>query len=177
MKQSFYKIKSNRSLLPLRGLAGILLWLLPLWLSAQTSTQNYIVTTAPYQSVSNPSTLTDANSNTTIQYFDGLGRPSQTVQRAITPTTADLVSGIKYDDFGRDYQHWLPGKVAGNSGAYVSDFGTPAVSTNGGDANPYATTEFESSPLNRITGQYGAGTAWYTATKKTGLDYKTNKIG
>jgi RHS repeat-associated protein len=146
----------------------------PLWLSAQSSTQNYVVTTVPYQVVSNPSSLSDANSNTTIQYFDGLGRPSQTVQRAITPTSADLVSGIEYDPFGRDYRHWLPGSVAGNSGAYVTNFGTPAVSTNGGDSKPYATTEYDGSPLNRVTGQYGAGVDWYNNTKKKTIDYTTN---
>src|ERR1035437_9311187 len=97
MKQSFYKIKSNRSLLTLRSFGGFLLWLLSFCLSAQTSTQNYIVGTVPYQATTDPATLIDANSNTTIQYFDGLGRTSQTVQRAITPTTADLVSGIEYD--------------------------------------------------------------------------------
>jgi len=153
----------------------ILLFLgVPLWLSAQSSTQNYIVGTVPYQAVTNPTTLTDANSNTNIQYFDGLGRPSQTVQRAITPTSADLVSGIKYDNFGRDYQHWLPGSVSGNSGAYVSDFATPAASTNG-DANPYATIEYDGSPLNRVTGQYGAGAAWYAIPgKKKIVNYTTN---
>ncbi len=173
MKQSFYKIKSNYSLLPLRGVGGFLIWLLPLCLSAQTSTQNYIVTTVPYQKVSDPTTLTDANSNSTIQYFDGLGRPSQTVQRAIAPAGADLVSGIRYDDLGRDYQHWLPGKVVGNNGAYVTDFGTPAVSSNG-DASPYATIEYDGSPLNRVTGQYGAGVDWYNNTKKKTIAYTTN---
>lgn len=172
MKQSFYKITSNRSLLPLRRLGALLLWLLPLWLSAQTSTQNYIVTTVPFQPVTDPTTLIDANSNTTIQYFDGLGRPSQMVQRAITPTSADLVSGIEYDPYGRDCRHWLPGAAAGNNGAYVSDFGAKATSTNGGDANPYVETILESSPLNRPLGQRQPGVDWYT--HPTGIDYQTN---
>jgi len=151
---------------------------IPLWPYAQSSTQNYIATTVPYQSVSDPSTLTDvnssSNSNSTIQYFDGLGRPMETVQKAITPAGSDLVSGIEYDGFGRDYHHWLPGSVSGNSGAYVSDFGTPTISTNGGDSKPYATTEYEPSPLNRITGQYGAGADWYSAVKKKAVDYTIN---
>lgn len=180
MKQSSYKI----NLLPLRGvggflfkgLGGLLLWMFPLWLSAQTSTQNYTVTTVPYQTVSDPTTLTDVNSNTTIQYFDGLGRLSQTVQpvqRASFPTGADMVSGIEYDSFGRDYRHWLPGTVSGNGGAYVTDFGTPAVTSNG-DASPYATTEYDGSPLNRVTGQYGAGADWYNNGKKKAVVYTTN---
>ena len=172
MKQSFYKIKSNCSLLPLRGLGGFLLWLLPLCLPAQINYQNYIVSTVSYQAVSDPMRLTDANSNTTIQYFDGLGRPTQTVQRAITFNAMDLVSGIEYDGFGRDYRHWLPGKVASNYGAYVSDFGTKATNTYGGDAKPYTETILESSPLSRPLGQHQPGADWYA--HPTGIDYKSN---
>jgi RHS repeat-associated protein len=150
-------------------------FLVSIELSAQSTNQNYIVNTAPTVEVSEPSSLTDDNSNTTIQYFDGLGRPSQTIQRAITPSKADLVNGIEYDDFGRDYRHWLPGSVSANAGAYVPDFGTPAVNTNGGDTKPYATTEYDGSPLNRVTGQYGAGAAWYAAPgKKKTISYTSN---
>mgnify|MGYP001063642429 FL=1 len=37
-----------------------------------------------------------------IQYFDGLGRPVQTVQRGVTPQAADLVTYQEYDPFGRE---------------------------------------------------------------------------
>src|ERR1035437_3520038 len=106
----------------------ILLFLgIPLWLSAQTSTQNYIVTTVPTVPVTNPTTLTDvnsgSNSNTTIQYFDGLGRPMETVQKAQSSkdesTWVDLVGLTEYDVVGRDYKHWLMAPVTGNTGAYV----------------------------------------------------------
>jgi len=152
----------------------ILLFLvMPLWLSAQTSTQNYIATTVPFQAVTDPTTLTDANSNTAIQYFDGLGRPSQTVQRAITPSGADLVTGIMYDSFGRVSLQWLPAVTAGNNGAYYPDFATQAASSNE-DAMPYSLTEYEPSPLNRVKGQYGAGADWYNAGKKKTVDYTIN---
>jgi len=159
----------------------ILLFLgMPFWLLAQTTGQNYIVTTVPIAPVSNPTTLTDANSssnsNSSIQYFDGLGRPVQTVQKAITPSVKDLVNFTEYDAVGREYKHWLPAPATGSTGASVNlnDFTGLANTQYTSSEKPYTTTEFESSPLNRVTGQYGAGTAWYTATKKTGLDYKTN---
>ncbi len=155
-----------RYLLLLAGMVTVML-------QAQTSPQNYIVTTVPYTEVGSPASLSDANSNTAIQYFDGLGRPVQTVQRAITPTGADLVSGIMYDSFGRDSLQWLPGAVTGNNGAYVANFGTPAVQTNG-DSQPYARTDYEPSPLNRVTGQYGPGADWYTAGKKKAIEYTAN---
>jgi hypothetical protein len=176
MRQSTNKIE----VLPLQGVGGflfkalgcLLLWALPFCLQAQINYQNYIVSTVSYQAVSDPMRLTDANSNTTIQYFDGLGRPTQTVQRAITFNAMDLVSGIEYDGFGREYRHWLPGKVASNYGAYVSDFGTKATNTYGGDAKPYTETILESSPLSRPLGQHQPGADWYA--HPTGIDYKSN---
>ncbi|MBB3187860.1 DUF6443 domain-containing protein [Microbacter margulisiae] len=140
----------------------------------QTSTQNYIVTTVPYQAVSATSSLSDANSNTTIQYFDGLGRLSETVQEAITPSGADLIAAVVYDNFGREAQRWLPGALSGNNGAYVSGYTSLAQTTNGGDANPYSRTDYEASPLNRVTGQYGPGTDWYNNGKKETIAYTTN---
>jgi len=185
MKQSSYKIKSIPSLLPLWGTGGfslhcvagllgaLLLWLFPLWLPAQTTGKNYIISTVPFQAVSDPTTLVDANSNTAIQYFDGLGRPIQTVQRGITPLGADLVTGIMYDSYGRDSLKWLPAVAGGNNGAYYPNFAAQAVSSNGDD-KPYSHTEYEPSPLNRVTGQYGAGADWYSAGKKQTIEYLAN---
>jgi len=145
-------------------------------ISAQSSTQNYIVTTVPTAPVTDPTSLTDANSNSTIQYLDGLGRPIETVQKAISGvTSSDLVSLTEYDAFGREYRHWLPVTNAG-SGAFV----TPATITGntttlyGRDAKPYATTNFERSPLGRVTGKYGAGASWYTGKKNDSILYQTN---
>jgi len=142
-------------------------------LEAQVNTQNYVSTTVPYQIVTSPSSLIDANSNTSIQYFDGLGRLVQTVQRKSTPTGDDLVSGIMYDNLGRDSLVWLPAKVVNNNGGYVSDYTNAAVLTNG-DTNPYSKPEYEPSPLNRVTGQYGPGADWYNNGKKKKVEYTTN---
>jgi len=163
-------------LLPLRALGGFLLCTLPLWLSAQTTGQNYIVTTVPYQTVSDPTTLTDANSNTSIQYFDGLGRPTETIQKAISGITgSDLVKLTEYDGVGREYRHWLPITSTGN-GAYVTPSTITANTTTlyGSDGKPYTTTNYEPSPLNRVTGQYGAGASWYAGKKNDSILYQTN---
>jgi RHS repeat-associated protein len=147
---------------------------LSLCMQAQTTTQNYIVTTSPFQAVSNPLSLTDANSNTIIQYIDGVGRLSQTVQKAITPLGADLVSAVEYDVFSRESKRWLPAKVSGNNGAYYSNYATQAVSSNGNDAKPYSTIEYEPSPMNRVSGQYGPGDSWYANSKKVATTYSVN---
>jgi RHS repeat-associated core domain len=138
------------------------------------SSQNYIYTITPTVASTDVGALTTNQSLQTVQYFDGLGRPSQTVQRGITRQGADLVSGIEYDDFGRQTRQWLPGAVTGNNGAFVSDFGTPARNSNAGESKPYTLTEYEPTPLNRITGQYGSGSDWQNNGKKKKLEYTTN---
>ena len=61
-------------------------------LFAQSSDQNYILSIMPTVESSNASTLTTDQSIQTIQYFDGLGRPTQTVRRGFSPGKSDLVS-------------------------------------------------------------------------------------
>jgi len=180
MKQSFYKTNLH----PLRelegfslrwtsGLLGALLWLFPMWLSAQTEGKNYILTTVPYQEVSSPLLLTDGNSNTSIQYFDGLGRLIQTVQRGISNNGADLVAGVEYDSYSREWKKYLPGMSDGNNGLFVDNYSTKSAASNN-DSRPYTTTEYEPSPLSRVTGQYGAGADWYSAGKKQTIEYLIN---
>lgn len=171
MKQSFYTIKSIHFSLLLRVLVCFFLLTNPVRLSAQSSGKNYIVSTTPYQKVSAPADLTDANSNTSIQYFDGLGRPTQTVQRAITNSGADLAIGVEYNDYGLEYIKYLPGAVQGNNGAYVTDISNKATATNA-DSRPYSTTLYEASPLNRVKTEIGPGIDWSSHPKT--IDYQTN---
>ncbi|MFR9260791.1 MAG: DUF6443 domain-containing protein [Bacteroides cellulosilyticus] len=51
-----------------------------------------------------------------IVYYDGLGRPVETVDKGVTPDSKDLVSLQEYDQFGRDSYSWLPAKSSGNGG-------------------------------------------------------------
>jgi len=133
---------------------------------AQTTTQNYVLTR----------TYQDANANRSldvIQYFDGLGRPIQTVQKAITPSGKDLANLTEYDAAGREYRHWLPITSTG-SGAYVAPATITGNTTSlyGGDSKPYAETILESSPLNRVLGQRQPGAAWNS--QPSGVTYGTN---
>jgi hypothetical protein len=143
---------------------------------AQSNDRNYILSITPFQGVTNTSSLTDANSNTTIQYFDGLGRPVQTVQKAITSGAKDLISLTEYDQFGRDAVKWLPVPANVNTGAYTtpSDFTSLWNTQYGSSERPYATTEYEPSPLNRVTAQDGPGADWYSSNKKKSITYTTN---
>ena len=143
---------------------------MPLILMAQSTNQNYILSKT-YQNSAGTSSLD------VIQYFDGLGRPVETVQKVITPSGADFVSLKGYDNLGRDSINWLPIVSPNSGGAYV----TPTSITGGSpktyydyDIKPYTKTEYENSPLSRIIGQYGAGNAWYANSKKVITGYQLN---
>ena len=156
------------------GIITTSLQAIPSFAGTQSSSGlNYISTTIPTVETTDASILTTDQSLQTNQYFDGLGRPSQTVQRGITTTGADLVSGIEYDAYGREIRRWLPGAVSGNNGAYVSDFASLSGSSNN-DFSPYTTTLYEPSPLNRVTGQYSPGADWYSNGKKKVIAYTLN---
>lgn len=125
-----------------------------LCMSQVSTSQNYISTrtyTSPDQS----------GCREQVVYFDGLGRPSQTVDCGITPDRKDLVSLQEYDDQGRKLRTWLPAKSAGN-GNYMplSSLQSGASSLAGGDVRPYLQTTYEASPLNRPVAQHGVGEAW-----------------
>jgi hypothetical protein len=45
---------------------------------------------------------------TSVQYFDGLGRPLQTVQAMASPSGRDVVQPFGYDSEGRDSVKYLP---------------------------------------------------------------------
>jgi RHS repeat-associated protein len=151
----------------------ISLLILPLCLLAQSPSQNYILTRT-YQTADGSISLDK------IQYFDGLGRPVETVQKNQSSKDGniwvDLVNRTEYDGFGREYKHWLPVPSSGNTGAYVApaDFTLLANSEYSNGEKPYTTTDFEATPLNRVTGKYGAGASWYTAKKNDSILYQTN---
>lgn len=147
--------------------------------------QNYIVTLTPigqtkaltYKkdgSITIDRTIEgDVNVLTQIQYFDGLGRPRQTVQRGITPAKSDLVTYQEYDAIGREGKFWLPAVIAGNNGAFTGlDIVKKTQSIYSSDNRAFNETEYEASPLSRVLKQYGPGDAWKNKPVTTG--YLTN---
>ncbi len=145
------------------------LLLLTICLSAaaqQTNSRNYIITQTYKQSGA------DANNvglvNTQVQYFDGLGRPQQTVAVGQSPAGTDIVQHVSYDAYGRQDMQYLPYTTAGN-GAYQPT--APAAAAGYYSSNslglqqispsdltrPYRQTFFEQSPLSRPVGSQEPG--------------------
>jgi RHS repeat-associated protein len=109
------------------------------------------------------------------QYFDGLGRPIQTVVKQgslITGGTAtDLVSAVLYDDLGREAYKYLPFAANGTGGNTsisngffkLNPFQQDSAFNKGQFTDEtfyYSKTVFEASPLSRVTEAYAPGDNW-----------------
>jgi len=125
----------------------------------------------------------------TVQYFDGLGRPLQTVAVGMSPNRKDIVTPIGYDALGREHRKYLPYEANAATGLYRPHDLTPAGYrsseqylfyqdiANVPDTSrwPYAETVFEASPLNRVLEQGAPGEAWQPNGGHTvGMAYGTN---
>jgi RHS repeat-associated protein len=136
-----------------------------------SANQNYVLTRTFKVAGINGNTI--ANSRTTceesqsIQYFDGLGRPLQTVGVQASPAGGDIVQPFAYDQLGREAVKYLPYVQGGNSGQYrpsaISEQGSFYASPPTGVAgtpNPYGISVFEAGPLNRVMEQGAPGAPW-----------------
>lgn len=98
------------------------------------------------------------------QYMDGLGRPLQTVIKQASPQLKDLVSPFLYDEYGREKYKYLPfvssttdGNFKMNPFAQQQSFMQSQYS---GEQVFYSISEYEASPLNRVTKTMSAGNSW-----------------
>ncbi|MEC5145781.1 DUF6443 domain-containing protein [Chitinophaga sp. 212800010-3] len=99
------------------------------------------------------------------QYFDGLGKPLQTVAKAMTYGGKDLVTPVIYDPFGRQQAQYLPYAASGTSdGTFKQDpFNAQKafyMSYLGSESIFYSQIAYEASPLNRVLKTYAPGNSW-----------------
>lgn len=105
----------------------------------------------------------------TINYFDGLGRPTQKVSRHAGPKGEDIVSAFLYDPYEREEKKLLSFAVAGNAGNFIgnpesaaSSYYSSLQSTSIKDANiskVFSNVTFEESPLSRVKESFAPGEA------------------
>ncbi len=157
--------------------------------SAPSTAMNYI-TASVFREPGITSAITDAqiagmgvcDVNQTIQYFDGLDRPIQTVLNKQSPVGNDVIQPVAYDPVGREVLKYLPytdgvsptgsyraTALLANSGQ--SGFYDPAGSTGTEQSNgiirtdaPYSQTIFEPSSLNRPIEIGAPGDVWQPAS-------------
>lgn len=153
----------------------------------QTS-QSYVRTWEPFMPSKDTTVLMQAartgqEVKQTTQYLDGLGRPLQTVSKAVSNTGKDLVKFMLYDRWGRDSISYLPyvqttGKTS--DGSYKPDPFTnlkTSVTSLGlypGDTVYYGKVVYESSPLARAQQAMEAGNSWAGSNRGALMQYLAN---
>jgi RHS repeat-associated protein len=117
-----------------------------------------------------------------IQYFDGLGRPSQVIQTRASALGNDIVQPVAYDAWDREVVKYLPFADQNGNGAFKSNVISTQntfYSNSGWDTAsvrtpaPYSQTIFEASPLNRVLEQGAPGTIWQPAGSRTNSGGRT----
>lgn len=153
---------------------------------APTSGKNYIVKRTPRDTASTLARLLGmpaAKQGATIEYYDGLGRPLQTVGVSSVPNSTgtafyDQIIPHVYDGMGREYRQYLPlPKVQISAGGYLE---TAAIeqATYYGSQPGYGETVFDGSPLSRVVEQSAPGTSWMLGNGHTvATEYGTNAEG
>lgn len=116
-----------------------------------------------------------------IQYFDGLGRPIQTVQVGTSPSGNDIIQPVVYDDFGRETIKPMPYFDNKKDGSFRSGITMQDLSkvntcylTLLNDTPAYTRIGYDNSPLNRVVSQTGPGKDWVTNSKSIQTNYLTN---
>lgn len=173
-------------------------FLIPILATSQTevvptSTQNYthkIVYKDAYTET-NVSQATNDKKIETIQYYDGLGRPIQSVAvkqggKDDLGKDTDIITHIEYDAYGRQAKDYLPIPTTVNNGKYktinvlndIQDYyHTEYIGewTSNTNANPYSERQFEASPLNRVLKQAAPGEDWKLGNgNEIEFDYQSN---
>lgn len=129
----------------------------------QTDSRNYVISRIFKQAGANVNDISKVS--TVVQYYDGLGRPIQSVMVGQSPQGKDIVQPRAYDKFGREPRQYLPYTAPGN-GAYQANALT-AVETwytantaglqTADLSRPYGESTFEPSELQRPTGLRAPG--------------------
>ena len=132
--------------------------------AAQTSSQNYVKSETMLDSLGQ-------RRQTIVQYYDGLGRPTQSVTNALGGNGTYMATLKELDALDRETLSWLPQAVP--SADYVSpnDFINSASASG---TYPYADNTYDA--LDRLVQSCGAGAEWHTAGKSANKVYSTNSL-
>ena len=145
--------------------------------------RNYITVTAYNKATTSGVVPSRGDKVVSIQYFDGLGRLMQTIERQASPAGSDMVVPVKYDGFGRETKKYLPYTAISADGSYKTDDYNDVLTFYSGsgyagnychDPFPFKETVFEPSPLNRVQKIYNEGLAWRSTDKAVRFVYRTN---
>lgn len=156
------------------------------YIATSFSNENYIYTRTFQSPMSSTAgILNNRDVVESINYFDGLGRPMQSIAIKASPSKQDIITHVGYDGFGRQDKDYLPylastgavasyrtGANASTNSYYISNY---ASDINIALPNPFSQKKFEDSPLSRVLSQGAPGKDWaLNSGHEIKLDYQTN---
>lgn len=130
--------------------------------------ENYVLSVAPLDATSRVDIINGQASlcggiraKTNIQYYDGLGRPTESIAVAAAPDKRDLVEVTRYSGLHNITQLWLPVPFQ-TEGQYID---ISALNTQAqdyyNDNRPYTETLYELSSLERIVEKKRPGESYF----------------
>ncbi|WP_264538524.1 DUF6443 domain-containing protein [Flavobacterium sp. N1736] len=164
---------------------AVLLFFITAVLQAQSSNENYTFNrtfNTPMTTVNGIKNKSDVKEN--ITYFDGLGRPVQTIAIGQGGDGSNIVTHIEYDGFGRQEKEYLPFSSNGNGSYSRIDAQSAFDATHAyyqtdiyeNTMNPFFQKKLEASPLSRVLKQAAPGTDWaMDKGHEIKIDYQTNQ--
>ena len=142
-----------------------------------------IRTWEPWQPMNTIAQVRASNAtNLNSQFFDGLGRPLQTVARQASPGRGDIVTAVIYDALGRETLKYLPYVSATGDGNFKTEpfreqeafmqqqYGTAA------EKFFYTRSEYEPSALRRLRKTLPPGNSWAGSNRGTETIYAVNTL-
>ena len=137
----------------------------------QSTDRNYVYTQLPRVSTTNVNNLQPDQKLEEITYFDGLGRPIQSISRQAGGNKEDLITPLVYDSFGRRSKEYLPFARKESSlnyelpatliseleAYYLEKYPDELESSS---PNPFSEKQYEDNPLSRVVKQAAAGDDW-----------------
>ena len=153
-----------------------LLLLLPSILLGQSTDQNYTASTTykvatldgETKAGTNGTPLEVSDSTYSISYYDGLGKPIQSVAVGQGGTGEDMIQTMRYDSYGRQVYDYLPYTAPSLQGdIHLNHHGEQPWAEQTlyhlqkyGDQHAYSQKVVENSPLSRVLEQAAPGSDW-----------------
>ena len=137
----------------------------------------------PISTESSLSNSTQGQSYKEKTYFDGIGRPNQSVKIQAGASNNDILVPMVYDAAGRDFRTYLPypRSAANGDGAFSNTALTDQsayYNTRFSDTFGYSEKLYEASPTGRVLKQSSPGNAWKMGTgKELKYDERPNVAG
>lgn len=114
------------------------------------------------------------NSIEKVSYFDGIGRPVQTVYSGFTPSKDDFVDFTDYNSRGLVWRQWLPIPVSSTNSAFVNNLPAKSASIIG-DKVAFSKKRYELMSINRLSHISGAGEEFKYKTVDVEYGYNNNE--